>query len=101
MEFFVADECVGHIAECPLNGLAVRNQSLLVLRLGYPQIPSKGSARENGLAYLGAVGPDPKLRAHQAGESAAPPKRPAAGTRQGDLRKELCLGHSDFGVGGD
>ncbi len=72
-----------------------------MLRLGYPQISAKGSPREDGLADLGAVGPDSELRAHQARECVAPSEGAAAGARQGDLRKELGLGDSDFGVRGD
>src|SRR5207253_10893348 len=100
MEFFVADQRIGHVAERALNGLPVRNQSLLVLRLGHLQIPAKSAPREDGLAHLGAVGPDSDLRAHQARESAASSERSAAGARQRDLRKELRLGDSDFGVRG-
>src|SRR5467141_1188870 len=101
MELLLADQLIRYIAERALNGLPVRNQSLLVLRLGYPQISAKRSPSENGLAHLSAVRPDSNLRAHQAGESTASSKRPAARARQGDLRKELGLGDSDFGVRGD
>src|SRR6266851_3442520 len=69
-----------------------------MLRLGCTQISAKGSPRENGLAHLGAIRPDSNLRTHQAGESAASSKRPAAGARQGNLRKELGLGDSNFGI---
>src|SRR6267154_6444789 len=69
-----------------------------MLRLGCTQISAKGSPRENGLAHLGAVRPDCNLRAHEAREGAAPSKRPTARSSQRDLRKELRLGDSDFGV---
>src|SRR6266567_1262868 len=101
MEFFVADQRVGYIAERPLNGLAVRNQSLLMLRLGRAQISAKRSPRKNGLAHLGAVGPDSNLRTHQAGESTATSKRPPTRSGQRYLRKELRLGDSDLGVRGN
>src|SRR6267143_2637252 len=72
-----------------------------MLRLGCTQISAKGSPRENGLAHLGAVRPDSNLRAHEAREGAAASKRPTARSSQRDLRKELGLGDSDFGVRGD
>src|SRR5260370_2940647 len=101
MEFLVADQRIGYIAERALNGLPVRNQSLLVLRLGYSQISAKSSPSENGLAHLSAVRPDSDLRTHQAGESAASSKRPSSGARQLDLWAQLGLGDSAFGVRGD
>ena len=57
----VADECIGNISEHVLNGLAVGDQRLLVLRFGDSQVAAKSSAGENGLAHLGAVGPDSEL----------------------------------------
>src|SRR2546421_13037327 len=97
MEFFVADQRVRYIAERPLNGLAVRNQSLLMLRLGRAQISAKRSPRKKGLAHLGAGGPDSNLRTHQAGESAAAPKRPATRSGQRYFRKDLPLRDSNPG----
>ena len=58
MEFLIADQRIGYIAERALDGLPVGDQCLLVLRLSQSQIPAQGSAGENGLAHLGAVGPD-------------------------------------------
>jgi hypothetical protein len=34
MEFLIANERIGHVAEGALNGLPVRDQNLLVLRFG-------------------------------------------------------------------
>src|SRR5260370_24455146 len=69
-----------------------------MLRLCQPQISAKGSPGEDELEWWGAVGPDSEWRAHQAGERAAPSEGAPAGACQGDLRKELRLGDSDFGV---
>src|SRR5579864_6734203 len=65
------------------------------------QVPPKRTPRENGLSYLGAVGPNSNLRAHQARESAAAPKSAASRTGQRDLRKEFSLGDTNFGIRGD
>src|SRR5580700_489623 len=82
MKFLVSNQRIGYVAERALNRLPIRNQRLLMLRLGQAQISAKSSGRENGLAHLGAVRPDAKLGAHQAGECAAPPKSAAAGAGQ-------------------
>src|SRR5260370_38833472 len=100
MEFLVADQRIGYIAERALNGLPVRNQSLLVLRLGYSQISAKSSPGENGRAHLSAVRPVSDLRTHQAGESGASSKGPSSGARQDALCEALALGDADSGVGG-
>ena len=97
----VADECIGNISERVLDRLAVGDQRLLVLRFGDVQVAAKSSAGENGLAHVGAVGPDSELRTHQAGEGAAASKRAAAGAGERDLRKELSFGNTDFSVGSD
>ena len=45
MEFLIADQRIGDVAESALNGLPVSDQSLLVLRLSQLQIPAKSATR--------------------------------------------------------
>ena len=61
VEFLVADEGVGNVAEGVLNGLLVGEQSLLMLRFGQFEISAESAAGENRLADLRAVGPDSEL----------------------------------------
>src|SRR6202789_1865105 len=101
MRFLISDQGIGHISEGVLNGLLVSNQSLLVLRFSKMQVSLQRTPRENGLAHLGAVRPDTELRAHQAGECAAPSEGAAAGAGQRDLWKELSFGDANFGIRGN
>jgi hypothetical protein len=52
MEFLIADQGIGYVAEGLLSGLSVRDQRLFMLGLGRLQVSGKSSACENGLAYL-------------------------------------------------
>src|SRR5262249_7081757 len=70
-----------------------------MLGLGRAQIPAKCPTRENGLAHLSAVRPNPCLRTQQACERAASSERSATRSRQRNLREELCLRNSNFRVG--
>src|SRR3984885_10547256 len=98
MRFLISDQGIGHISEGVLNGLLVSNQGLLVLRFGQIQVSPQCTPCENGLAHLGAVRPDSELRAHQAGECAAPSEGAATGAGQRDLWKELSLSDANFGI---
>src|SRR6202042_1977086 len=94
----IADERVRDIPKRPLNRLPVHDQSLLVLRLSEMQVPAQRAARENRLAYLGAVRPETELRTHEVGEGTASAERTAARSSQRNLREKCRLGHPDFGV---
>lgn len=98
MEFLITDQRIGYVSESSLNGLAVRDESLFMLRFRQLQVSGKRAAGEKRLAYLDAVSPDTELRAHQAREGAASSEGASAGTGESDLRKELGLGESDFEV---
>ena len=56
VEFLIADQRVGYVRERALDRLPVRNQRLLMLRFGQPQIAAKRSTRENWLASTFKIG---------------------------------------------
>src|SRR6266404_5989855 len=64
MEFLITDQRIGDVSEGLLNCLPVSDQRLLVLRLRRTQVSAQSSAREDRLAHLRAVRPDPQVRTH-------------------------------------
>src|SRR5580698_10765929 len=65
------------------------------------QISPKRTTGKNGLTYLGAVGPDADLGAHQVRKGAAATKSFPGRPGERDLRKELGLGDAHLGICGN
>src|SRR5579862_7436173 len=99
MVFLIADQRIRRIAESVLNRLPISDERLSLDRLSQPQIAFQCPASKNRLAHLRTVGPETKLRGHQARKGAASAECSASRSSKRNLREELCLCDSDFGIG--
>src|SRR6516225_462 len=101
MKLLVVDERIGNVSKSQLDSLAVAEKRLAVLRFGKMQIAFQSAAGEDRLGDLKAVGPNAKLRTHEAGKRRAAAESAAARASQFDLREKLRFGDANFSVGTD
>src|SRR5690348_6915392 len=101
MVFVVPYQSIGNIAECPLDGLLIADQSLTILRFGVAQIVAQVTALKNRLHDACRVASHSERSRNTCSKKRAMTPRSTSGAEKRYLRKEHGLGDADIGVGGN